>query len=165
MSESTSLLSIILKQLSICLKPLGFKRKGHTLVRNQDDLIQFVNVQSSTTSRADRVKFTVNLAVYSESVNQLFDPGDDIGCRGWLDNHWETRLGYLSEVKGDFWWSACNEDEAVRCAAEIADLISGAGMAEFTRYSSTMALLTYIASGRGLKAERGQELILELGAS
>ena len=157
MNDNKLYLSILLKQIGSGLKPHGFSRKAGTFTRKSGDQFHFINVQSSMSTTAHLLKFTINLSIYSEAINQLFEPGDDIGCRGWLDNHWQRRIGSLNGGTQDLWWTVTTEDDAHRYGAEVANLIASDGLSEFDRYCSTRTLLAYTAAASsGFQAERAR---------
>ncbi|HEY3330473.1 MAG TPA: DUF4304 domain-containing protein [Capsulimonadaceae bacterium] len=145
---------VVIARIAATLKPLGFRRKAMTFTRAQGDVLQFVNVQASTSSTADILKLTVNLAVYSEEVNQILNPGDDIGCGGWLDNHWRDRIGSLTDDRQDVWWTITNTTEAENSGNEIAALLVKSGMDVLALHSSTLDLVPRIPIRPGGYNER-----------
>src|SRR5579872_2402832 len=76
----------VIEHLAQQLKPRGFSRKGSTFNLNCGDVIQMIEIQTSTSSTRDAVRLTVNLMVYSPSIAHSL--GLVPKSVGPLDYHW-----------------------------------------------------------------------------
>jgi hypothetical protein len=93
-----------LKLIAPLLKGYGFSRRGQNFYIRRDGNWGVINFQKSQTGTQDKVKFTVNLGIYSQILAKFYykwkegTPPTESAC------HWRQRVGYLLPEKQDHWW-------------------------------------------------------------
>lgn len=104
------------------LKADGYRKDGRTFRRERERCIHVVNLQSSRSSTADEVRFTMNVGVYFRQVHALLAGCGGPGRRGptEADCTIRARIGPLSPARSDTWWTATrgSTPEALRALAD-----------------------------------------------
>lgn len=120
------------------LKPQGFKKKDYSYERELEDVIQFINLQSSTSSTSTRLVLTVNVGVLSKFIpnqGEGFLPKPDIwSCQ------WRRRLGYLMPDQADKWWIVENQDDAENTTKEMTEMVEKYALSILARLSTLREL-------------------------
>jgi hypothetical protein len=124
---------IILDRLTEVLKPNGFKKTATTFFSSNGDLTYFIKLQSSQSTTLTTLKATVNIEIYSALVYKLQDTGIP---EKWI-RHYTERIGLLLNSPHDKWWIIENENEAVKTANEIADIIKEKVFTVFGKLTTT----------------------------
>lgn len=137
----------ILTAMRDVLAPVGFRKAGPTSRRTVNDVVQLVNLQSSTSSTAGCLIVTVNLAVFSTTLSTLLG-ATDLKPTVW-DGHWRERIGHLSPAREDRWWRVEKPEEVDQAAGEIAALLSDVALPKLEQLGSTDALRTLWVAGEG----------------
>lgn len=130
----------VLEQLATTLKRHGFRKKGLTFVAARDGATLLISLQSSRSSTATQLRFTINLGIV---IDALADPRGG----GIWDAHWQQRLGFFMLERQDHWWVCATDDEARRAGAEVAALVAEKALPEMERLASPHALEAVWASG------------------
>ena len=149
---------LIIDAVTQVLRPLGYKRNGHTFVRNSFDLHHIVGVQSSQSSSANHLRVTINLGI---SVPSLAEGEYRIDISS---THWSSRLGQLLPVATDQWWEASGAEDAQITGNAIGVALSRYGLPAFDAIPDTKALLALWQSGRspGLTSTQRERYVRQL---
>ncbi|WP_413669785.1 DUF4304 domain-containing protein [Mucilaginibacter sp. Mucisp86] len=142
---------IIIAELSNTLKPLGFKRAGHIFSNTTDDLVYYIALQSSTSSTASQLKFTVNIEIRSQELYQLYESMLPFNAQ----DHYRFRIGWFIEPQTDKWWLAHNNQSAMLAAEEINTLIVQKVLPEFSHLKSVKDIYTFWKQGNGTGITEG----------
>jgi hypothetical protein len=128
----------ILAAMQGTLAASGFRRSGAVSRRALGDVVQLVELQSSTRSSVERLVVTLNLAVVSTALQA--QGGDPAPTPSVASAHWRERIGHLLPIHRDYWWEIAQPNEAQGAAKEIADAIRGYALPILDRLSSTSRL-------------------------
>jgi hypothetical protein len=107
------------------LRALGFNGSGQNYQLPSDDHWAMLGFQKSTSSSANRVRFTVNVLVVSRRTWEAaraetsYLPERPTANTFWGTFVWQHRIGELLPGIGDVWWDV----EADVDAAELADAV------------------------------------------
>jgi hypothetical protein len=149
--------TIIATSLSRLLQPCGFRKRGFYVIRRVNDVVQLLQLQSSSKSTVSRAIVTVNVGVLSETLETA--RGRTVTTPTWPDCHWRERIGHLAPAKTDLWWDIDSESAAVSCAAEITALVHDHVLPVLEVLDTTAGLVALWRSGQspGLTARQRQE--------
>jgi hypothetical protein len=132
---------VVIARLRSVLRPVGFRSRGATLVRELADVSHMVALQSSSRSTSYQVVLTVNLGVIAPEALQSWDSPTSVSSA-----QWSARLGELGPAGSDTWWSATDSASGEAAAAEIATLTRDHGLPALDRFSTTAALFEALDS-------------------
>jgi hypothetical protein len=135
---------IILTEIHAVLKPLGFRKKGALFSAERDEVVMFVQLQSSSKSTKDLLVVTVNLGIFSKIVAERLG---NTRAPSIVEAHWQERIGFFLATPYDKWWDVHNEDVAFGCASEITNLLTEHALPEIQRLASTANLKSLWESG------------------
>jgi len=142
---------IIITELSNTLKPLGFKRAGHIFSSTTDDLVYYIALQSSTSSTASQLKFTINIDIRSKELYQLYESILPFNAQ----DHYRFRIGWFIEPQIDKWWLAHDNQSAMLAAEEINTLIVQKVLPEFSHLKSVKDIYALWKQGKGTGITEG----------
>jgi hypothetical protein len=154
----------LLRDLSVFLKPYGFRRSGQRFSRQNAECWQVIAVQKSRYSGSGEKNLTVNFGVTSKRA--LTFHGLD-ASRVPLD--WtcpiRCRISHFME-KSDIWWTLKDEEDGEKARAAITDSLGSAGIPFLDSLNSDEEILAFYTSGgtMGFEIDR-DELRLVLLAS
>lgn len=80
---------------------MGFRRRGALLKTFGKGCAGLIGFQKGAASSADRILFTVNLAVVCEA---LLEPDQPLKTATVWDGHLRERIGMLMPQRADHWW-------------------------------------------------------------
>src|SRR5687767_13291878 len=100
MTEPRATLLNIARIVGTRLSAHGFSRRGLTLLKRAGESTALVNLQSSTSSSSERLKFTVNIGIKFEG---LLSEREKKSTSVW-DSHVQWRIGQLLPQRNDNWW-------------------------------------------------------------
>lgn len=140
--SATSYKQIVASATHELLASRQFKKKALVFSRAFPDVVQFVTLQSSTSSTATELKLTVNLGVLIPSLNEAGRPRDV-----W-SSHWNQRLGALLPMPSDRWWQISSDQEASVAAGEIVAGLRDFGLPILDELTTKAALVALWQSGR-----------------
>jgi len=152
---------VLLAKIHAALKPSGFRKTGNTFFSEQDDVVLFIQLQSSSRSTKDVLVATVNLGIFSLSlalkVGNTRRPNI-------LDAHWRERLGYFLPAPHDKWWEVASDEEANVVGEKIAELVQSAAMPAMFGIASTAKLKSLWETGKspGLTEYQRQQYLRAL---
>ena len=129
---------IIVDRMNEVLKSKGFKKSGSTFSYSNGDLTYLINIQSSQSSTATRLKVTVNIEIYSSTVYKL----QDTSLPEKWSRHFTERIGSLLDNPQDKWWIIENGNQADDAANEIADITNNKVLTTFDNLKTTNDLAT-----------------------
>lgn len=116
----TSEKSRAIQGLTTWLKTLGFGKRGNSWIKSQSDVTVVLSLQGSQSSTAECWKFTVNIGLWSRTVEELWDgvrpqklPSSAIGC------HMVSRIGDFGPIREDVWWTVRNQQEVDLAFREV----------------------------------------------
>lgn len=116
--------SLLSRAISPWMRSHGYSRKGQTFVSWQNKTCASIRFQTSKWSEPSLYEFTVNIGVFSAIVFEFENektPVPRFPNEGYC--HWRARLGELSPLGRDVWWSFRDSLEAERVWDEIAGLL------------------------------------------
>jgi hypothetical protein len=80
------------------------RRRGQTFFRREDGNWGLINLQKSTSSTRQLIRFTVNVGIFSERIGSAYRAPSGGPPRERLC-HYRERIGYLLPVRQDYWWT------------------------------------------------------------
>lgn len=131
---------IILTKMREVLKPAGFKKQNTHFLREINDIVCLVQLQSSPFATQTNLSVTVNLGVFSFPIAEV------VGYKGnprIYSSHWQERIGHFLPKKGDYWWSIKSFDQAEKTGAEISQILQNTILPFFETMNSTKKLKVF----------------------
>ncbi len=118
---------VIRAGLAPALRAEGFRKDGRTFRRVRDECIQVVSLQSSRSSTAEEVRFTMNVGVYFRQVRAMLEGCGGPGRRGPSESDCTLRaqIGSFSPGLAGAWWTA-TRGSAPEVLRALGDEILGA---------------------------------------
>ena len=149
-------------ELAFVLKPLGFRKRRLTFIRDVDGIVQMIALQKSTSSTDAIVKVTANAGLWLRELapNRAGVPDSpDIWAA-----HWQVRVGQLSPENTDLWWSVRSDAEATSVGRELSRRVVSHVLPEMQRLSSREAVIQLWQSGAapGLTATERDRYLTKL---
>lgn len=126
------------------LKDKGFKKVGMNFNCKQNDLIYFIQIQSSQSSTAAVCKLTVNIGIVSLKLCELMG----ISKPGYLNSHWRKRIGSYLDHPTDKWWTIADMATADNSTNEITALLKNRVLPDMFSFKTTFDLEQFWLSGR-----------------
>jgi len=149
----TLLDAVIRSALVPLLKAERFRKTGHTFRQATPRCVLVVNVQSSSGSNHDALKFTVNLGAFYPELNEVLGRGSwaDPGATGPTEAHCHIRerLGMLTSNPSDRWWELRTGASPQDASNEVMELVRDRGL-------PWLRSLVDVESARRHAEERGQ---------
>jgi len=136
---------IVLNRMHQVLKPAGFRKAGSTFSADTNDVVLFVQLQSSSKTTGAKLVATVNLGVFSRTIATRLG---NMRKPNILDGQWQERIGLLIEGRRDKWWEISSNDEAMEVGEEIARILLQAALPQFQRISSSNGLKRLWETGK-----------------
>ena len=151
----------VLSRLQVTLKPLGFRKNGSTFSAETNDVVLFVQMQSSSKTTSIKLVATVNLGVFSRTIATRVGNTREPNI---LDAQWSSRIGSFLPKPHDKWWEITSEAEAIEVGEEIAEVLQEAALPQFATISSTEDLKRLWETGRspGLTESQRQQFLRAL---
>jgi Domain of unknown function (DUF4304) len=112
---------IILARMHSVLKPEGFRKKGATFSSEQNEVVLFVQLQSSRKSTRDILIATVNVGVFSKTIAWNLGNTHEPNI---LEAHWRDRIGFFFPVPHDKWWESKSDEKADFSGREIGAILA-----------------------------------------
>ena len=128
---------IIIERLNSFLAPLGFKRKGNIYQKISGDLTYYIGLQSSMSSNADLLKFSINIEIASLELARHDDDRTPIH----LHRHYFRRIGNFLKPSQDKWFLISSMDMAKNESDEIINLIKDNVIPEIEKLKSANDLM------------------------
>jgi Domain of unknown function (DUF4304) len=128
---------IVLNRMHQILKPSGFRKTGSTFSADTNDVVLFVQLQSSSKTTSVRLVATINLGVFSRTIATRVGNTRKPNI---LDAQWQERIGLLMEERRDRWWEISSNEEALEVGEEIARILREAALPQFQTISSSHGL-------------------------
>ncbi len=149
---------ILLNRMHLVLKPMGFRKNGSTFSAETNDVVLFIQLQSSSKTTSTKLVATVNLGVFSQTLATR--EGNTRKPNIW-DAQWRMRIGFLRSLPRDKWWEISSEREAIKAGEELAKILELRALPQFSTISSTERLKHLWETGRspGLTEYRRQEFL------
>ena len=135
----------ILAQMQALLKPMGFRKTRTLFSADVNDVVLFVQLQSSSKSTKDFLVVTVNVGIFSRTVAERIGNTREPNIN---EAHWRQRIGMFMSQRRDKWWEISNEAEAKRCASEITSVLANHALPEMQRLNSTESLKSEWEAGK-----------------
>lgn len=137
--------NIVLDQIRSVLKPEGFRKTANTFSANKNDVVLFVQLQSSSKTVRTMLVVTINFGIVSLTIAEK----EGIKSKAkFLDSHWRERIGFFLPKPFDKWWEIQSEQEAVEAGLEISQIIEKQALPKIYAISSTENLVALWQSGR-----------------
>jgi hypothetical protein len=137
--------NIVLDQINSVLKPEGFRKTANTFSANKNDVVLFVQLQSSSKTVRTMLVATVNFGIVSLVIAEKEGIKSKVK---FLDSHWRERIGFFLPKPFDKWWEIQSEQEAVAAGLEISQIIEKQTLPKLYTLSSTNNLVALWQSGR-----------------
>ena len=137
--------TIILEQMKSVLKPDGFHKSGSTFSASKNDVVLFVQLQSSTKTSHTALVATINLGIVSLVILER----EGIKSKpSILDAHWNERIGFLLPERLDKWREVKNQGEANQAGQDITQILNSQALPLLNSLSSTKNLVALWQTGR-----------------
>ena len=127
-SWATETINTVAKHIASSLRPLRYKRSGRTFVRDTTDGAVVVHVQAARDNDESLSRFTVNLGVRQERLQDLMDWTMRGKKPGISDCILKQRIGHLMDVRRDFWWLVEPQMSVESVAQEAAEAVEQDGV-------------------------------------
>jgi Domain of unknown function (DUF4304) len=128
----------VLSALGAELAGHGFRRRGHSFVRETPECWAVINIQRASYSSAYQQSITIDLGIASKRLLRFDgaaeDAPDEAAC------HWRARVGDLLDGR-DRWWEISDLQSPNPVIAEICDLLSANAVPLLAFGSSDVGLL------------------------
>jgi hypothetical protein len=131
--KSKDLKKIILDQLHSVLKIEDFRKSGNNFQSSNGELTYHINVQTSQSSTAEILKFTLNIEISSVLLHKLEDTSISLTDI----RHFTKRIGYYFDPGKDTWWTVSTPKEAQFAADEILNILRVGVLPEFAKLQTT----------------------------
>jgi hypothetical protein len=131
---------IVLSAMHVVLKPAGFRKKQILFASERNDVVLFVQLQSSSRTTKDLLVVTVNLGIFSKTIAQAVGNTHQPNI---LEGHWQERIGSFTPKGLDKWWEIHNEQEADSAGLEIAELLTNVTLPKMAALDSTEKLVEF----------------------
>jgi hypothetical protein len=125
------------------LRDAGFAGSGQDFHRRIGRNWATVNFQRDRYSTADALRFTVNIATASAAVIAAGYEDPELPPRE-VTCHWRARIGVLSWLHQDLWWTVsrdADEQALAKLDREVGGLLFDRAMAELERMADDRAIL------------------------
>jgi hypothetical protein len=136
---------IVVNRLREILKPLGFRKNGSTFSAQTNDVVQFVQLQSSSRTTSTKLVATVNLGVFSRTIAARVGNTRKPNI---LDAQWGARIGWLMAERRDKWWEISSDEQAIEAGEELARILQQSALPQFETISSSQALKRLWETGK-----------------
>lgn len=133
----------------------GFSRSGDCFNRTLDEVIHFIDFQSS---RHNIDKFTINIGILSSNVFQFWAEGS-MGARDVWASQILRRLGELLPIPQDIWWSLKPARSMAELTMTVIGLIEAAAIPFLNGLRSNADIKRYLIKRREEGVASYEELI------
>ena len=141
----SDLFTAVLKELATSSLLRGFKRRGSYLRRRVDCNQLLVNLQRSTSSTRDHIRFVVNVGIVCDTLLRFFLEEDARPSGAdHANSHWRMRVGNPQER----WFEIDASTDPVTLAREVEDELRPV-LEQASAALSDAALVSIWKSGRG----------------
>ena len=156
-STTSQLLARIRRHLWELLKAHGFRQRGDRFCRDQDQVVQLVEIQRSREGTAQRLRIAVNLGVASIHLLEIRGRRND-GRQRVESCHWRRRL--TPTVNGDdHWWTAIDLVSAEQVGDAICESLLSNGLAQLQGVASETLLCEAWERGSGPGLTEAERLV------
>jgi hypothetical protein len=155
---------IVLNLMHQVLKPLGFRKTGSTFSAETNDVVLFVQLQSSSKTTSMKLVATVNFGVFSRTIATRVGNTHKPNI---LDAQWRERIGFLIEERRDKWWEIGSDEQAIEVGEEIAGILRDSALPQIQTISSSQGLKRLWETGRspGLTEYQRRQFLKALNAT
>ena len=94
----------LLKALTPFLKSSGYSRRGQNFRTQRGENWGMLFFQKGKWNTKTELEFTVNLGVFSQSIDRFFQDWGKDAPPEWGYDHWRTRIGFVLPGRQDKWW-------------------------------------------------------------
>jgi hypothetical protein len=137
---------LVIEETAKKVAQLGFRRRGSILRVVSQGNAGLIDFQKSTMSSAERILFTINLAVV---CGALLEPDrNSVEKARSPDAHVRQRIGFLMPGCPDKWWELAERTDASGLAAEVSELVVAEGAPFVVRYLDTREIVALWESGK-----------------
>ena len=134
-----------LKLVSPLLKGYGFSRRGQNFYVRRAGNWGVINFQKSQSSTQEKVKFTVNLGIYSQVLAKFYYKWKEGSPPRESECHWRERVGLLLPENKDHWWVIDETTLLPSLVKEFGDILPLA-VSEIESYITDEALRDHLLS-------------------
>lgn len=140
---------------AVPLKRAGFARRDKTFRKISGENVAIVEFQRSMSNTAEKLRFTVNLAIVCYSL-QLFERPLEKAHS--YDGQLVERIGWLLPKREDKWWELTAAANVELIAAEVSRLVEEKAIPFLLPYLDTGTLIALWESGEGPGLTKVQRL-------
>jgi len=145
-NELNAVFKKVVEESAKSIAHLGFKRNGLKISKCLDGNCALIEFQKSRDNTADRIKFTINLAVICGKLLELFQP--PLEKAGSADSHFWNRSGGLLGGEPDKWWELTPSTNEKVLMNEISSLVREKAAPYVLQYVRSDALIQLWKSGK-----------------
>lgn len=133
-------------------KPLGYRKRGRSLVLDTGDLFHVINFQGSQWGSADSGQFTINLGViwpfFHEKYLSQPMPPNPASAKPSVAH----RIGFLLPQNEDIWWPVHRNTRTDLLAAEMQCVLSNFALPFLKRFGTVAQLVSELQNGIDIQA-------------
>jgi hypothetical protein len=165
MATTRKSFDLIVGAVATLLKPLGYRRRGATFLKENPEVVGMINIQRSTKSTSERILFTINVGVCLIDLHNLLGspgttPSSETECQV------RARIGSLMPEQRDHWWSLEGDGDAATILREVVAAVEGYAAPYIDQYLSRNAVIFLWKSGKspGITEQQRIRYLRELNA-
>lgn len=148
-SWATDTIDTATKYVASSLRPLGYKKRGRTMVKHTNDGGVVVHVQAARDNDELLSRFTVNLGVRQERLQGVMDWAMRGKSLRMSDCIVQQRIGDLMDVSRDFWWLVEPQMSVKSVALEVVEAVQQHGVPFLNNLESWEKSREYILKTQG----------------
>jgi hypothetical protein len=136
----------VIEALTKVLKPLGYTKRRYTFRRLSNGNSAVIELQRSTDSDKNTIKFTINIGVVCGRL--LEDCGPTLIKAGSSSAHLRNRIGYFLPEPHDKWWVLNASTDTSVVNSELSTLLERNVVPYLSQNISDQALVELWETGR-----------------
>jgi hypothetical protein len=130
------------------LKSEGFKKSGRTFHRQNGEMLQVVNFQTTWLNTPDEAQFTINLNVVLPFYHEKWTGQQVPKNPGSAAAICSRRLGHILPEGTDRWWTVTPSTDCAAVSREVAELICAVGLPYLEKAANLQYLCEKLGSGK-----------------
>lgn len=127
---------VVSADLAPFLRSIGYKKSGRTFRAKADPFVRVINVQASQWNRGTEARFTVNLGIYSQVIEESFRPSSNLVEPKEYHCVLRKRIGELMPGNQDTWWNSEPLEKFESLAPSLRHAVEAYAMPWFERINS-----------------------------
>ena len=131
----------LINKVGLDIKSVGFNKYGDTFYVNKFRNWGLINFQKSRSSTSLATLFTINLGISSNILRQ--NDGIDLSKKPIIwDCHWRKRIGFILEVKQDYWWELTDRTDLDKLSSDVIGMLNNRGIPELNEHINDESLIS-----------------------